>query len=307
MNWPDDAGVLYINIGHKHLNHLVVSLMSLRDIYQGPVALMVDAVCAPFVKSKIMPEERLHPIQLIEFDFERVAKRGSAYYAKTSMGDMSPFERTVFVDCDTVIVGNFADMLPPEGKDQVRLTQFADWTTGTRIIGKRIKEWQDILPTQYRTQVRHHVPAVNTGVMGFSKHCKQFMDRWKEMTRKNVSFICDEICAQLLYPEYPHMLLDERWNCSPKFSFTRHGPTAPKDDSRIWHGHGKKFLKNKPEVVATWWLPYYRRALESNIASICSWTEDERYKGMIRPGEYICQFLSKEYWEELKELMSVSA
>jgi hypothetical protein len=190
----------------------------------------------------------------------------------------------------------------PTAKEEVRVTQFANWTTFKKRIQSLISKWKKILPNQVKLQLTTEYPAINTGVMGFSKSSTRFMDRWHQETMKNIGFICDELSAQLLYPEYPHMLLDERWNGSPRFSWGRLGPHVEGADPRILHGHGKKFLKNIPEVQEAWWLPYYRRALETNFCNICEWTNSRRqFKGLVRPRNYI----SENQWDRLTEGLDV--
>ena len=287
MDWPDDAGVLYLYIGHKHANHLAVSLMSLRDVYDGQVAILTDEATGEFLERYVTTDERLQPIDVVYFPYQQLG-RGSAYNAKTSMGDLSPFQRTVFLDADTLVVGDFSDMIPAANSEEVRFTQFAIWNTHQKTMVGRLNQWKHVLPHQVWLQLKDPIPAINTGVLGFSKLSKPFMDRWHVETAKNIGFICDEIAAQLLYPEYPHLLLDERWNCSPMHSAKRMGPHMGNTDERILHGHGKKFLKVKKPVRTTWWLPSYKRAIDLNIASIRSWTNNKKtYTNLIRPHDYI--------------------
>lgn len=295
-----NSGVIYLNVGHKHLNMLVVSLMSLRDRYDGPVAILSGGdESTSFLNKYVVPDIRLD-VKLFPFTYSRAGKTGSVYYAKTAMGEMSPFDTTVFVDADTLFVGDFSPVFPVD--DEMVLTQFANWTTLSRRIQSRISKWSAILPKQVETQMKQAHPAINTGVLGFSKKTVAFMDKWRTVTRKNVGFICDEICAQLIYTEFPHRVLDERFNASPVFSWKRHGPHIPKADPRILHGHGKKFLKTEPEVQQAFWLPYYRRALQDNVAGIRGWTNDRRrYGGLVRPRKYIAD----EQWQQVIEGIDV--
>lgn len=292
-------GIIYLNIGVKHFNHLVVSLWSLRQKYDIPICILaggpesIDAI-----NTYILPEKKLAPIQIREFEFDNRG-RGSAYFAKTSMCDLSPFQKSIFLDADTLVMGRFRELWPDD--DEVRFTQFADWTTFTKRIRTRISKWEDILPAEVSLQMKHEYPAINTGVLGFSRRSKPFMARWHRETMKNISFICDELSAQLLYIHYPHMLLDERWNCSPRFSWKRQGLHVEKADPRICHGHGKKFLKNNRDVQEGWWMPVYRSALEEDIAQIRSWTNSrsKEWRQLIRPRKYYSDDQCKQLYSDL--------
>lgn len=282
------SGVIYMNVGFKHLNHLAVSLFQLRKIYDGPVVVLSGgSVSQPFLQKYFANEKAFQPLELVEFEYGG----GGCYYAKTHMGELSPFDKTVFMDSDTLAVGDFSAVWPEE--DEVRVTQFANWTTFTKRIVQRISKWQNVLPNQVRYQMQTEVPAINTGVLGFSKTSTKFMKRWQHETEKAVGtsfkFICDEIACQLIFLEYRHVVLDERWNCSPRHSLKRHGPFTKTNDARIMHGHGKKFLKVDQRIQEAIWLPVYRDALVADAAGIRSWTNSKsrKLRGLIRPQKYL--------------------
>jgi hypothetical protein len=292
---PEGAGVIYMKVGYKHFPFLTVSLMSLRDVYKGPVAILAGGDDAQnFIEKYILPDKRLHPLYIVPFDFKSYG-RGSVYYAKTSMGDMSPFNKTVFLDCDTLVCGDFSELWPKK-EEEVRLTQFARWNTKTRRIYNRIEGWRDVLPKHVDFQQKTAHPAINTGVMGFSKSSSAFMDMWKQTTIKNIRFICDEVCCQLIYTDFPNHVLDDRYNASPMYSWKWRKPGS-EEEAIIWHGHGKKFLKNSQEVQEAIWLPYFKRALSDNIGDIRSWVRGRGFKGLLRVEKYLSRAQRKEYLE----------
>ena len=122
----DGDGVIYLVVGNKHAEHVVVSLFSLRKHWTGDVAILVgdqaaEELCAPMAS---LPRTRL-----IRFDYAslNINKRGSGntYLAKSSMHRFSPFDRTVFLDADTLVVGDIGPIFPEAG--WVNITSWMDW------------------------------------------------------------------------------------------------------------------------------------------------------------------------------------
>jgi hypothetical protein len=76
------------------------------------------------------------------------------------------------------------------------------------------------------------------------------------------TFICDEIALQLLLTEYPHYLLDCRYNCSPVYA-------ADTDDVRVWHFHGNKHLRGGAACEA--WLAFFKECARDDVAGLADW------------------------------------
>lgn len=252
-------GVLYINVGLKHAIHLAVSIYSLRKWWDGPVAIACGDDSAEEIGHFIAGDPELRPVTIIRFDHEDNG-RGSTYATKCRMGEFSPFERTVFIDADTLIVGDFRPMFPAMGG--VTLTQFSDWVSTGRMISGRVEKWRHVCDKMVNRMLECPYPAINTGVMGFTSSSTDWFEDWKKVTNKNISFICDEIAAQLIFPDHAVKVLDDRFNCSPTYSWGT-------GDVRIWHGHGFRFLKK--ETGRQLWLPVFKEALVRDTAKLQSW------------------------------------
>lgn len=269
-------GVIYMNTGLKHANHVVISLFSLRDHWKGPVALIAGCDQSEQIFRYCIDDGRLGDLELIRWNAPTRKtsgfKSGTQYANKCEMGKLSPFERTVFLDADTLVVDDISDAFPRELTEEVRLTWFADWWTTDRRMMGRIEPWRDVALREVSRSLANKLPAINTGVIGFTSLSTKWFEAWREMTLRNVGFICDEIAAQLIFPDHPHCILDERWNASVIFSVDKDGKPKRQQDIRIWHGHGFKFLK-KPTGRALW-MPYYERAVAEGIARINEWTND---------------------------------
>jgi hypothetical protein len=135
----DGDGVVYMLYGSRHALQLVVSLWSLRRVYQGPVAILCahdgnDATSLR-LKEAIDADPRIDAT-CIPFPFVTTAKRNNGYANKTLVHRLSPFQRSVFLDADTVIVRPFDELYPTE--DEIVLTQFCGWWSNGRKISRRI-------------------------------------------------------------------------------------------------------------------------------------------------------------------------
>jgi len=283
-----------------------VSLWSLLQHWDGEVAILVgDDKAAEFCR----PMGKLDRVRLIPFDYNRgkVKGSGSVYLSKTAMHTLSPFDRTVFLDADTLVAGDISGVFPDD--DEIRITPWMDWTSQGKMMSGRIAEWEAQAPAEVARQLAKSWPAINTGVIGFSKKCQTTMDGWAKMTARNVRFICDEVAMQLIFPDYLHVILDEKYNMTPHYepTWAKYGPdwettddlvryvvqhndelvpVVPEEtlcrllslvcerehasDVRIWHGHGMKFIKD-PKGRAIWW-PAYRQAMAENFCGIAGWT-----------------------------------
>ena len=72
-------GVIYLFIGTKHANHFAVSLMTLRDWWDGPVAIMhasSDESGTAFLDKHVRPN--CPDIQFIDVDYTPRRKAGKS-------------------------------------------------------------------------------------------------------------------------------------------------------------------------------------------------------------------------------------
>ena len=267
-------GVLYYITGTRHWPVLICSILSLRKFYDGPIGIMFPDDADDELFNRLSGDPILAPVIPVRFRQVKY-RRHSGYMNKPRMFKASPFDSTVFFDADTLIVGSIDDMFV-EPEDKVRLTKFAHWTTYGKTIKKRITKWTKAEPERVQRQLDKEFAAVNTGVLAFGSGLasEKFGDDWLMTTNGNPSFIADEIAAQLIYPEHECVLLDDRFNCSPRYG-------ANRDKAVVWHFHGKKHLK--PQAIELWW-PVYQEAINKNIAGIRDWTPagDGRLKEYLK-------------------------
>lgn len=258
----DSFGVLYMLIGQRHAPLLAVSIHSLRNHYSGPVAILAGDETAERYARLIAADSRAGDVRVIRWEFIG-GQRGAVYAAKTRMWELSPFDRTVFLDADTVVVGDFSALCPTD--NEIVLTRFADWrTTGRRMQG-RIMQWKDVAPILVSRMVSHSFDAINTGCVGFSKSSGRFFAAWNELCARRISFICDELSCQLVYPDFPHRVLSDEYNFCAIHSKT------PIESARVLHFHGGNAkLHNRPEYHRLWW-PAFSLARDEGFAGLNDW------------------------------------
>ena len=282
-----DSGILYMIVGRKHHPVLVVSIFSLRKHWQGPVHIAAGDEAGEEIAKLICHDDRLHGKDG-RTTWERwsppTEPRGATYYSKCWMQELSPFDQTVFLDADTIIEKPLdvlfefdgANSAPMRTRDpgcfsmggwRINLTRFASWPSNGRKITGRLKPWAVHAPFDYRTMTTQNLPAINTGVVSFDKseQAGEFFRDWKETCKKNVSFICDELAAQLIFHRHAVRVVDARWNASPI-----HCDDATNEAAVVRHFHGRKHV-NRWEG-RRYWLPVYNECVRENIAQIAEWT-----------------------------------
>ena len=280
-----NKGVLYYNAGSRHGIHLIVSIMTLRDHYKGPVAICCEEDGpGRDVAEACAADDVLGPIKVVPDKDLRSGSKGISYHAKTKLPRFSPFESTIFLDADTAVVGDIAPLWPDPATGEVILTRFADWVSTGKKVNQRIKGWSEVEPARvrrmldpphdsapismiaYDPQGRRAWPAINTGVLSWSRTSEAFCEDWTHTGARRISFLGDEIAAQLIFPDHNVKVVDCRFNASIVFDTKRIGFDF--STARIVHGHGMKFWKRP--IGRSFWLPFYERALSGNRGNIQS-------------------------------------
>lgn len=257
-NTEDDRGVVYLFCGIGFAERIVVSLTTLRDHWEGPVTVMcTDEECEGIIQR--MPPE----MQIKTRRVEKMTGKRSHYLTKPLVPTWTPYQRTVFIDADTTIVGTFDEMFAPT----LALTQFGDWVSLGRRMSGRIILWKGLsnrIDELVRQQLATEHKAINTGTFGFHKGYVRLAE-WYQITQAGVGkMMTDELAMQVLHGDLPEcQVLDDRFNCSPLYGATKD------DEVRIWHFHGSKHIRRDRGKVL-WW-PAFERTYRQNVAGIREW------------------------------------
>jgi len=226
------TGVLYYNHGTQCLVRLAVSMLSLRDHYEGSVAIAAEgnppewfkAIAAEF-GATIVPAPISHEYGLVK---------------KSRVHRVSPFEFTLFLDADTIVRGPIDEIFYKIIQTGLVVTQFNDWGTGRGRMKRRIQQWESKYP-KLCEKAYEYGKAINTGIFGYAKKNEALEDYHETtlaglkipgMSRKTL----DEVAMQLIVTKYPHAIMDGSWNTG-----CVHGDPAT---ARIIHYHGHKHCRD---------------------------------------------------------------
>lgn len=267
------SGILYMLTGNKHGPVLAVSIYSLRKSgYRGPVHIACGDDASQEIAAHIFADERLAPVTYKRWQ-PPTGFRNSGYLSKTYMNTLSPYDRTVFLDADTMTVGSLDPLF--SHPRPVVLTQFSEWRSNGRKISGRIRPWADVAPHDVQEMTAKSYPAINTGVICFDRSpgAAAYFREWLELTAKKPVFICDELASQLIFWRHSVDVLDSRFNCSPIHDRRK--------DAVIYHFHGRKHVNR--EQGRRIWLPVYDECVAQNVARIAEWTpgSDRRLKEFL--------------------------
>ena len=158
-------GVLYLlNWGNSFLTRLAVSLYSLRQHYDGPATVLgstggevdfplLEQICNDFGTDLIK--------------FETPGKgRVNSLPIKARLHELTPYDRTLYLDADTVVRAPIDELFDAIGKHcGLVAVQQADWRCGGKIR-RRLSPYVD---AGILSRPPDNFPAINTGVFGFDR------------------------------------------------------------------------------------------------------------------------------------------
>jgi hypothetical protein len=254
-------GVVYYNAGTSHLVRLLVSLQSLRRWYQGPVTVLSEKDDSSKICFSIA--ERFNA-QVTEWDCGLPAGKNRRLLAKTCYYRGTPYETTIAIDADTVILGPMEELFCEAERSQFCVAQIGNWRSNNRIISRRLEFWRHIRPGDVDHALRFG-PAINCGIVAFQKDAEIFSEWLEAALPGRNSFIPDEVCCQLIIYKHPHKILDRKWNCSCKYD------NAELPDTRIIHYHGDKHCRLGLPFQAWRWVREFDQAVAENAGFLKAW------------------------------------
>jgi len=255
-------GVVYFFCGLPAAERLVVSLWTLRKHYTGPITI---GLTTDEERAIITPAADRLGADLL--NVQKMGNRNAHYLSKTTVPSWTPYENTVYIDADTVVVGPIDDLFG----HKLAITAFAEWvSTGRRMSGRCLK-WKGLSPyidalvarqVAPKATADDEYPAINTGVFSFARGNEQ-LAIWHHVALAGVGlFMTDELAMQLVFPDMDCTVLADKYNCSPWLGLHR-------GEAVIWHCHGKKHLR-KPEGRAVW-LPAFEEAMGEKVGRLNRW------------------------------------
>lgn len=259
----ESRGIIMFNRGEQCIIRAMVCLYTLRKYWDGPVTFYLetpypkefDDACKYFNVDIIHNEEKHEYKTLVR---------------KTDMFANPPYDRTLWIDADMVILGKLDEMFDYLDDADVSIPHFCKWISSGNKIAARIKRFNGLIDDKYiKTALNKH-PAVNTGILSFKKSEKwtKFVQDWVALAHKGGKiFISDEVAFQILYPSASEWGLKVHIS-PPNFNVSvLYGNEI--EDKRVIHYHGRKHVLDVP--LCNIWKSAFKGMCDNNVANIKSY------------------------------------
>jgi len=267
-------GFQYQLVGTKHATMLAVSIYTLRKHNYEPIQILCGDSDALNVARLICQDSKLKEVGYHFWKAPKTGGKGQQHANKSIGVGFSPFNKTIFLDADTTVEASLNELWPKY--NEVHLTRFADWVTTGNMMGNRLDAWTAVAPEKVDRMKSKPYPALNTGVFSFTRESAGYLSAWRELTLSNPIFMSDELAAQLIFIDHPHIVHSDRWNFSPKFSI--------KDSRqiRVIHYHGMQHAR--PDKSEGWrtWMIHYQDCLDENRCSIRDLPKDKHLSRFLK-------------------------
>lgn len=230
-------GVIYYNSGFKCLARLAVSLSTLVRNFIGDITIICDK--QSFEKCKAIAD--YFKVKILLEPFDNIPGKNIPMLNKCRLHLATPYEKTLFVDSDTMIFRDFSECFKLLDDNEFIVPQFCNWHSDNKQLKNRIENWRGKIDDNLVNHAFDEKAAINTGFYGWREGASIF-NVWYDTAIKNrESFIPDEIACQILLPQYPHLIISNQYNVSCK-----HEPLT--GEARTLHFHGRKHCRIENSV-----------------------------------------------------------
>jgi len=162
-----NKGIIYYNSGTKCLVRLLVSIHSLRKIHPDiNVTILSQGEDGSEICSLISDA---YNVNLKKVDYGVSKGRNKAYLEACLCHTVTPYDVSIWIDADTIIVMPFAeDLWAYAENSEFAVARFSNWRTKGGGIRRRINSWSEIYPELMDAAINFG-PAINCGVFSFTK------------------------------------------------------------------------------------------------------------------------------------------
>ena len=236
-----ERGVLYLNRGRRNVEKLAVAAHSLRKYWAG-------AICVVNEGTEFVELRKL--CRRLDIQYRAISETGlPPYVAKVNSLRYTPFDETVFLDSDTLVVteiDEYFDFL--DGVDFV-FTKFANWESILDRKWEPVSVWKDgrLTAKEIVDAAIASAPGINTGSFAFRKG-HPFLQEWLRIalaSRELQMPVGDEIVANIHLPVLEHTIAPPEWGVSATLDPHR-------SDAKIIHYHSESY-KQEGNLLAPLW------------------------------------------------------
>lgn len=274
----ESRGIIMFNRGEKCLCRAIVCLYTIRKFWSGPITFYLedpyphefDEVCKYFYVDIVHNKEN-HDLK--------------ALVRKTDMFANPPYDRTLWIDADMLLLGPIDEMFDLLDDADCAIPHFARWWSDGPKMKARINRFKKIAEDRHIEKSLQHMPATNTGILSFRKSPQwtKFVKDWVTLAHKGSQakiFIPDEVAFQILYPSA------EEWGLKIKIADPKYNVSVLHDpgtkDWRVMHYHGQKHVLEHKNCDL--WKETFAEMCEKNIANINHYLQyaDKRLKKYLQ-------------------------
>jgi hypothetical protein len=268
-------GVVYLLTNPQLAARLVVSVYSLRKWYDGPVTVFTTRPESHEIGQLLQKDKR---VRIEHRTAQETAAHNNfvqAYLTKVDFLEHSPYDATVFLDADTLVVGRLDELLTCARTAPITATIYGPLQTHNRYVNHNLQPWKRLLRKHARDKelaalvtrvLTRPQPIVNAGVFAIQKDASM-LNHWRHLSWIGREMPTPEEGAlQILLLMYPNHILGAHYNCLPIFA-------SEVCDVRIWHFAASTHLRLLQGRQI--WLPAYEECCRLNIAKLRRWSRVE--------------------------------
>ena len=193
--------IAFYNFGNRCILELLVATYTLRKHYTGKIVWMLAK--NDEWNQKVATQVGNLNVEIMWVDLNLV-RRNAKSAVKPFLFDKlftSGYDSAIMCDGDLLFLKPIDELWESLTDKGVLLTQFCNWVTSGHIMSKRINQMKGLISdADLNVLVSNKYPAINIGVMGFTKERGlNQLKRWDMITQKLAGkHIADEVAAHAL-------------------------------------------------------------------------------------------------------------
>jgi hypothetical protein len=250
----ESKGVIYYNRGELNLVRLVVSLMTLRRHYSGNVTVFLEEKHREWLPGRLRDSFGVNVVYRPDIRIET----GTLVH-KIKVSQDTPYDLSVWIDSDTVIVGGFGEIFEMARDCDLVVTPYVDYKSDSKDIRRRMESFRKRCP-EYVATALSYGPQINTGVYAWKKDSAIFQE-WLELATwgDHRTILADEVSCQILLPRYNIRVAPNKFNV-----IANHMERS--EDDRIIHYCNKDHCGQFP--LCKLWMDCFTEALRKDVCGI---------------------------------------